>query len=136
MRHMLIAESIGRGRQHIQNMNPFFFRILTILNSEASVLTHSGRVDYIKIIAHEFHAKGYRVSGQILRTSNSTELDELFYYTKRDNTLSMKGLSDAETLQWHWATQNSYAGFGPADHSLARSIVLGLEAEKRERSRR
>lgn len=136
MRHMLIAESIQRGLQHIRDMEPFFFRIVGMSNDGAVVLTHSGRWDNIKIIAHEFHSKGHRVNGQILRTTNSTETDELFYYVRRDNTLSMKGLSDAETLCWHWATEDTYAGFGPADHALARSIVAGLEAEKRQRQRR
>lgn len=136
MRHMLIAESIQRGLQHIRDMEPFFFRIVGMLNDEVVVLTHSGRWDNIKIIAHESHSRGHRVNGQIFRTSNSIETDELFYYVRRDNTLSMKGLSDAETLQWHWATLDSYANFGPADHALARSIVLGLEAEERQRSRR
>ena len=136
MRHMLIAESMERGRQHIRDMDPFFFRIIDINHGYAWVLTHSGRTDNIKIIAHESHSRGHRVNGQILRTSNSTETDELFYYTRRDNTLSMKGLSDAETICWHWATLDSYAGFGPADHALARSIVAGLEAQERQRQRR
>ena len=119
MRHMLIAESMERGRQHIRKMDPFFFRIIDINHDDAWVLTHSGRTDNIKIIAHESHSKGHRVNGQILRTTNSTETDELFYYTRRDNTLSMKGLSDAETLCWHWATADAYQGFGPCDHPIA-----------------
>jgi hypothetical protein len=131
MYHLLIAESLEYGRQHIRKMEPFFFRIANITHNEAIVLTHSGRWDNIKIIAHETHSRGHRVNGQILRTSNSTETDELFYYTRRDNPLSMKGLSDAETLYWHWATTDAYQGFGSTDHALARSIIAGLKAQER-----
>lgn len=136
MHHILIAENMHRGLQHIRNMEPFFFRILDISYDKALVLTHSGRQDNIKIIAHESHSKGHRVNGQILRTSNSMETDELFYHVRRDNTLSMKGLSDAETLQWHWAALDSHEDFGPPDHPLARFIVAGLEAEVWKRQRR
>lgn len=73
MRHILIAESLAVGRWHIEEMRSFFFRLIKMDNQNAWVLTHSGRTDHIKIIAHEFHLKGYRVNGQILRTSNSTE---------------------------------------------------------------
>lgn len=133
MHHLLIAESIQRGLNHIRKMNPFFFRIVDISSNGAVVLTHSGRWDNIKIIAHEFHLRGHRVNGQILRTSNSTEIDELFYYTRRDKTLSMEGLSDAETLFWHWATKDTYKDFKGVDYSIARTLLTGLEAQKRSR---
>lgn len=47
MRHILIAESVEHGHQHIRDMDPFFFRIFNISNNKAFVLTHYGSQPHI-----------------------------------------------------------------------------------------
>lgn len=122
MQHVLVCETYKIGRDHISNMVPFFFDFESFIDLQRftyMVRLPSGRRDTIKLVAREVDIRGHRFNGIIFRTSNSTQIDDLFYYTKHCRRPLNQEIEDAETLCWHWSTADAYQEFGPCDHPIA-----------------
>jgi hypothetical protein len=61
-------------------MDGTYFTVVDTEGNKAHVLTISGRMDTIVIVALEREVISHRITGRLFRASNSFETDELYYY--------------------------------------------------------
>ncbi len=135
MRHILIAHNNRDGDSHINRMSPFFFEVQFVQNNNKRyVRLHSGRVDEIKIISHEKQLLGHRFNGEILRTSNSSEIEDLYRWSQQYSRYASKNIKpDPQTIFWHWATRDDYMRYRGSENLMDMEILNGLKEETRTR---
>lgn len=87
-------------------------------------LPYIRRMDTIKLVSQEHQARGIWDVGQILRTSDASMIDDLFYHIQR--LLVGRRIPDAHTKHLHQLQDHSYQGFVYFNYPLAEEMLDSL----------
>jgi hypothetical protein len=135
MRHMIIGETKRFLRQHISEMDGFYFHLGSQPDSSTLYVRckWSGRVDIIRSVTSEHELHGYRYEGQLILLENNNFTYGLYMYaTHNRRPISRSiGAEDEETLFWHWASEITSRGPTNDDRDCFTACIKSVDAEER-----
>jgi len=98
-------------------MDGTYFTVIDTESNKAYVLTISGRMDTIIIVALEREVIGQKITGRLFRVSNSFETDELYYYALH-HLRTAHICRDPKTKNWVQSTQEDFQGLPRPNHPI------------------